>query len=141
MKNKKYSFFKDDTCGLYRIKALSNFGQIEKGDIGGLISGQWNLATNGDAWVYGDARVYDNAWVYGDARVKIPLAMATRSDGYTFTIVRDKDGALCIIAGGQYFTPVQANEHWKMSRGETQLGAESLLLVKHLMVMAKVTKL
>ena len=54
---------------LYRIKALSSFGCVSAGDLGGFLESEKNLSQNGDAWVYGDARVYGDAWVYGDARV------------------------------------------------------------------------
>ena len=58
---------------LYRIEALKYFGEIKKGDKGGFIESENNLAHEGDAWVsdnahvYGDACVFDNAQVYGNA--------------------------------------------------------------------------
>ena len=55
--------------GLWRIKALRDFGNVAKGDIGGWIEGEKNLSHEGYAWVYGNAEVYGNARVYGDARV------------------------------------------------------------------------
>ena len=57
---------------LYRIEALKYFGEIKKGDKGGFIESENNLAHEGDAWVsdnahvYGDACVFDNAQVYGN---------------------------------------------------------------------------
>ena len=60
---------------LFRIKALISFGNVKVGDLGGYVESEKNLSQSGDAWVYGDARVYGNAevcgdaWVYGDARV------------------------------------------------------------------------
>ena len=55
--------------GLYCIKALRDFGNVAKGDIGGWIEGEKNLSHEGYAWVYGDAWVYGNARVSGNARV------------------------------------------------------------------------
>ncbi|MFY9175660.1 MAG: hypothetical protein WAO24_10070 [Peptococcia bacterium] len=61
--------------GLWRIKALRDFGNVAKGDIGGWIEGEKNLSHEGDAWVSGDAEVsgkaevFGDAWVSGDARV------------------------------------------------------------------------
>ena len=58
---------------LYRIEALKDFGEIKKGDKGGFIESENNLAHEGDAWVsdnahvYGDACVFDNARVYNNA--------------------------------------------------------------------------
>ena len=54
---------------LRRIRALTNFGDVEKGDLGGWIETEENLTQDGDAWVYGDAWVTGNAEVSGDARV------------------------------------------------------------------------
>lgn len=72
---------------LHRIKAIKNFSDVIKGDLGGYIESDKNLSISGDAWIYdnavvygnakvfdnavvsGDAKVYGNAWVYGDAWV------------------------------------------------------------------------
>lgn len=101
--SKKYKLT-DETINLngatlYRIEALKDFGEIKKGDKGGFIESENNLAHEGNAWVsdnahvygdacvfdnarvynnafvsgyaqvYGNARVYGNAWLYGNARV------------------------------------------------------------------------
>ena len=70
----KYKLLKNDTkewCGitLFRIEATASFGSVSKGDKGGFIEKEVNLEQDGNAWVYGDARVSGNAQVYGDARV------------------------------------------------------------------------
>lgn len=69
---------KDD---LKRVVALRDFGNVKKGDKGGLIQSEDNLSHRGNAWVYGNARVFGNAsvlegaqvfgnaWVFGDAWV------------------------------------------------------------------------
>ncbi len=68
---------------LYRIQALINFGNVSAGDRGGFVESEKNLSHDGDAWVYGNAKVYDsatisgNAIVYGDAEV---YGRATVSD-------------------------------------------------------------
>ena len=66
---------------LHRIKALKDFGNVSKGDLGGWIEKESNLSHNDNCWVFGDARVFGNAmvtdnarvsgdaWVYGDASV------------------------------------------------------------------------
>ena len=77
--SKKYKLT-DETINLngatlYRIEALKDFGEIKKGDKGGFIESENNLAHEGNAWVsdnarvYGDACVFDNAQVYGNAFV------------------------------------------------------------------------
>lgn len=60
---------------LHRIKAIRDFGDVKKGDLGGFIEKEENLSHDGDCWVSGDAGVYENAkihdsvHVYGNARV------------------------------------------------------------------------
>ena len=76
---KKYELIPERN--FFRIKALKDFGDVKKGELGGLVLGEHNLSQEGDCWVSdnaqisgntrvsGDARVSDNAWVSGDARV------------------------------------------------------------------------
>ena len=54
---------------LYRIRALKDFRDVKKGDLGGWVEGYENLSQEGGCWVYGDAKVSGNAEVYGDAKV------------------------------------------------------------------------
>ena len=72
---------------LYRIQAVKDFGDVKKGDLGGWIESEKNLAqdnygwvdgeamvlgnalVSGDAWVGDEARIYGNTWVTGNARV------------------------------------------------------------------------
>ena len=60
---------------LFQIKAVANFENVKKGELGGWIEKESNLSQEGNAWVYGNAlvygnaRVYGDAWVYGNARV------------------------------------------------------------------------
>ena len=71
--SKKYKLT-DETINLngatlYRIEALKDFGEIKKGDKGGFIESENNLAHEGDAWVSGNAHVYGDACVFDNARV------------------------------------------------------------------------
>ena len=54
---------------LFRIKALTSFGNVKAGELGGWIEKESNLSQDGNAWVCGSARVYGNAWVCGNAEV------------------------------------------------------------------------
>ena len=62
METKKYEMTEEtiEVNGrtLHRIKALKDFGDVKKGELGGYIESEKNLNENGNAWVYGDARVY-----------------------------------------------------------------------------------
>lgn len=59
----------------YRIRALKNFSDVKKGDLGGYVSGYHNLTQEGNAWIYDGAMVFgkslvaDNAKVSGRVRV------------------------------------------------------------------------
>ena len=52
-----------------RIRALIDFGNVKKGELGGFIEKEENLSHENNAWVYDDAWVSGNAEVSGDARV------------------------------------------------------------------------
>ena len=60
---------------LHQIKALRDFDDIKKGDLGGFIEKEENLSHYRDAWVCddamvsGDSRVSDDARVFGSAKV------------------------------------------------------------------------
>ena len=59
---------------LFRIRACIDFittscGEVHAGDLGGYIEKENNLSQNGKAWVFGDAKVFNNAEVFGDAEV------------------------------------------------------------------------
>ena len=61
---------------LHRIRALRDFACVKKGDLGGWIESESNLATDynlawiaGEAKVYGAARVVGDAWISGNAKV------------------------------------------------------------------------
>ena len=72
--DKKYEMLKDDTIEvgiriLHRIKALKDFNDVRKGDLGGYIEKEENLSHEGNCWIYDNANVFDDAKVYGDAQV------------------------------------------------------------------------
>ena len=71
---KKYELLINDTINevdgtLFRIKALTSFGEVKEGDLGGYIGSEDNLSHRGNAWISGYARVSGNARVSGDAQV------------------------------------------------------------------------
>ena len=84
---KKYKLTKNTKvwCGitLYQIEALISFGSVVKGELGGYIEKEENLAR-----VYGDAQVYGDAWVYGDAQVYGKLKILA---GYFFGLRYKKE--------------------------------------------------
>ena len=71
---RKYKLLKDDIINvkgqtLYRIKALRDFNDVKKGDLGGYIEKENNLSHENNCWVCDNARVYDNARLYDNAIV------------------------------------------------------------------------
>lgn len=54
---------------VYRIRALRDFGNVKKGDIGGYIHCEDNLSHDGNCWVYPDAIVANNCVVKDNAIV------------------------------------------------------------------------
>ena len=141
--NTKYELTSETTTApdgttLYRIRALANFGTITAGMLGGFIASEANLSVSGTAWVGGEAQVGGSARVFDSAWVTEIVTVATRSDGYTFLVTKDKNDKLVIIAGCRYFTIEQARQHWSQTRGGTPLGDESLAIVDHLERMATI---
>lgn len=54
---------------LYRIEALKNFGNVQKGAIGGYVTSMFNLSQEGNCWIYDDAKVIGLAYVDDDAEI------------------------------------------------------------------------
>ena len=59
----KYILIKDSNLIYYKLKAVKDFSNVFKGNLGGYLDGYHNLSQKGDCWIYG------NAWVYGNAQV------------------------------------------------------------------------
>lgn len=82
---------------LYRIKALCDFDDVKKGDLGGFVESERNLSQYGNCWIYNDAiaygsgrvtenaKIYDKVKVYGNAEVS--------GDAYIYGNVRVRDSA------------------------------------------------
>ena len=70
---KKYKLTEEtleiDGIILHRIIALKDFYGVKKGDLGGFVEKESNLAHDYNCWIYNDAVVRGNAMVYGDAKV------------------------------------------------------------------------
>ena len=69
---KKYEILKDNfeeilERKVYRIRALKDFADVKKGDIGGFVESEKNLSQYDDCWIYDNAVVCDNAKVSGSA--------------------------------------------------------------------------
>ena len=119
MKNmeKKYELIPSDKEGLYRIKALKDFGNVKKSDIGGYVESENNLSQLGDCWIYdnavvvGNAKVCDNAEVSGNARIWGNAEVSGDA-----IISSDKDYIVFKNwwSSGRYFTWTRSNNMWKV---------------------------
>ena len=67
--DKKYELIESDIKGLYRVKALKDFGYVKKGDIGGYVENPNNLSHEGYCWVYDDAKIYNEARICGNSEI------------------------------------------------------------------------
>ena len=71
--DKKYELTNEvmeyDGHTLHRIKALKDFFNINKGDLGGWVESEDNLSQYGNCWVFNNSKVYGNVEIYDDARV------------------------------------------------------------------------
>lgn len=99
--NKKFELTTDTKMfldrKLFRIKSLISFGNVKEGDLGGYVEKESNLSHNGDAWVYGDARVCGDACVYGDADYLCFKGLGSKNRNTTF--FKCKDGHIHVSCG------------------------------------------
>ena len=93
---------------LYRIKALVDIPRygVVAGDLGGWIEKEDNLSQDGDAWVCGNAQVYDSARVYGGKWEAAPLYINCGLVQYPFCVSAkdDNDNITHITIGCQTHT-------------------------------------
>ena len=52
---------------LHRIRALKDFGDVKKGDIGGYVQSEHNLSHDGNCWIYDDAKCMDDSRMYNNS--------------------------------------------------------------------------
>jgi carbonic anhydrase/acetyltransferase-like protein (isoleucine patch superfamily) len=74
-KNWKYILCKDNSSncsdyGYYRPKAIKDFSDISKGDIGGYLKRFNNLSQSGDCWIYDEAIVTIRASVKDNVKIR-----------------------------------------------------------------------
>lgn len=143
---KKYKLLQNDTINhngrtLYRIKAITTFGTVFAGTLGGYIEKESNLKHLGNAWVYDNAKVYDSAEVYGNAEVwgsakvrsfavlserkMIFWASNVGTENGTLTVYNGKDGLLvtrgCFTGTVEEFLAKSDEVHDEKTKREYQL--------------------
>lgn len=106
---------------LYRIKALISFGNVKAGELGGWIEKESNLSQNGNAWVYGSARVCDNAEVLWISKIGSRLG--------TTTFFRSKLG-IEVSCGCFLGTLEQFAEKVEQTNGDSKYGKQYKLAIE-----------
>lgn len=134
MEDKKYELLKDDYkevfgIKLYRIRALKDFGDVKKGDVGGYIEKEENLSQKNTCWVYkeakvwGEARVYGEAivcgkvTVYGEARICEEAAIYGEAEICGNAKIKSFQDYIVFKnnwSSGRYFTWTRNNDMWKV---------------------------
>lgn len=100
---------------LNRIIALRDFGEVKKGDLGGFIEKESNLAHDRNCWIYNDAVVHDDAMVCGEARVYGKAEVYGEAKVYGKAIVEKKSDYIVFKnwwSSGRYFTWTRSNDMW-----------------------------
>lgn len=75
---------------LYRIRALIDFGDVKKGDLGGYIQREGNLSHERNAWVYDEAKVYGSAKVYGNAQIRYKSEVSCCAEVFGNAVLDDE---------------------------------------------------
>ena len=81
--DRKFELISSQEMGFYQLKAIREipFHGIRQGDLGGFVHGEFNLAHDGDAWIFGNAIVKDSARIEGDAAVYGIVEESARVEG------------------------------------------------------------
>ena len=74
---------------LHRIRALRDFGDIRKGDIGGFVENENNLSHKGNCWIYDDAKAMDDSIMYDNSRICDKSELHDDSRMYNYTRMYD----------------------------------------------------
>ena len=56
---------------LHKIQAVRDFGDVQKGDLGGWVESEENLSHDGDCWISGNGRVSGDGRVSSNARIGV----------------------------------------------------------------------
>ena len=131
---------------LHRIKALKDFGNVKKGELGGYVESEYNLSQIGNCWVYGNARVCGdaelcgNARVYGNAEVCGNARVYGNADYITIkglgsryrdtTIFKTRNEDVVVRCGCFYGTLTEFVNEVGITHGDSKYAKEYLALVE-----------
>lgn len=119
---------------LHRIKALKDFGNVKKGELGGYVESEYNLSQIGNCLVYGNARVYGNAELCGNARVYGNADYITiKGLGSRYrdtTIFKTRNEDVVVRCGCFYGTLTEFVNEVGITHGDSKYAKEYLALVE-----------
>lgn len=87
--DKKYKLIKSDIKGLYRVKAVRDFGDVKKGDIGGYVQSEDNLSHEGYCWVYDNSIIHDNAIIHDNVKIYDNARIYGNSKIWDYAVIQD----------------------------------------------------
>lgn len=108
---------------LYRIQALTDFGNVKKGDLGGFIEKEENLSQKGNCWVYDNAMVFDNTIIHDNVIIRDKAKVYSNIVIFGNTVicgnakVKNKNDFIEFKywwSSGKYFTWTRSNNMWKV---------------------------
>lgn len=85
----KYELLDKEVNGLYRIRALKDFKNVEEGDLGGYVKSEDNLSQSDSCWIYDNAKVIGNARVFENAKVSDSAVISGNAQIFGNAQVRD----------------------------------------------------
>lgn len=119
---------------LHQIVAVTDFGDVRVGDLGGWIEKESNLSQEGGCWISDDARIYDDAQIYGNAQIKtfhdICIMSCFGSEGRTTTAFNCKDKTIKVNCGCFNGTINEFEKQIEKTHGNTQYGREYKAMVE-----------
>jgi hypothetical protein len=116
----------------YRIVALRNFGNVTKGDKGGLIQNETNLSHENNCWVSGDAIVSGDAKILNNNWATTPLYI----QGSKHSLTNSKNGYITIGCETHSFEDWEKN-YREISEKNSYTGAEIKEYYEHIKYMIK----
>ena len=112
---KKYEFTNTDLyfkeMMLHQIRALKDFGNVKKGDLGGWIESEDNLSQEGNCWIHDNVKVCNHARVYDNAIIggNVLITNSAKIHDTAFIYNRNKDRRMVICDNAEIYGATRIN--------------------------------
>jgi NDP-sugar pyrophosphorylase family protein len=116
-KSWKYILVRDDSFGCstlryYRPKAIKDFSDVHKNDIGGFMKRYGNLSQFGNCWIYEEAVVIGEALVSENAKVYKDSCVCGNAQVYGNAIVTD---CAIVMGNAKIYNDAEVSGYIKIS--------------------------